>query len=268
MGRVPLYLTTLLVITYVAFMVGLALLTAANVGSFANFLIYDSDYILQRFQFWRFVTYPVVNAPSIWFVVEMYFLYSFGREVERFIGRAAFGLLYLSLVVLGPCLLTATGTWMPAILGGSGTVDFAVFIAFCTIYPNVEIFFSIKAKWIALVILGVYSLQFLVRHAFIELTVFWATCLAAFLFIKYLRGQFQFSFREYFRRRRSRQNLRPMPSPRPLAYKTPSTPRDDVIESIDPLLDKIARHGIGSLTQKEREKLEEARAELLKKPAP
>jgi hypothetical protein len=47
----------------------------------------------------------------------------------------------------------------------------------------------------------------------------------------------------------------------------PPTPRDDVIESIDPLLDKIAKHGIGSLTPREREQLEQARAELLKKPA-
>jgi hypothetical protein len=147
-------------------------------------------------------------------------------------------------------------------------VDFAVFIAFCTIYPNVEIFFTIKAKWIALVILGIYSLQFLARHAVVELTVFWATCLAAFIFIKYLRGHIQFSFRDYFRQRQSRRALRPMPSPRPRASRAPSTPRDDVIESIDPLLDKIAKHGIGSLTAPEREQLEQARAELLKKPAP
>ena len=39
----------------------------------------------------------------------------------------------------------------------------------------------------------------------------------------------------------------------------------DVIESIDPLLDKIAKHGIGSLTEAERARLEEARTELLKK---
>jgi len=268
LGRIPLYITTLLVITYVTFMVVIALLGAAHAGSLADLLLYDSELILQRFQFWRFVTYPLVNGPSLWFVVEMYFLFSFGREVERFIGRAAFSVLYLSLVVLGPCLLTAAGTWIPAELHGSGTVNFALFIAFCTIYPNVEIFFTFKAKWIAAVILGINSLQLLVVHAVVDLAVFWATCLAAFLFIRYLRGQFQFSLRDYFRQRRSRRSLHSVPAPRPPPRAKPTAPRDNVIESIDPLLDKIAKHGIASLTPREREKLEQARAELLKKSSP
>jgi len=40
-----------------------------------------------------------------------------------------------------------------------------------------------------------------------------------------------------------------------------------VIESIDPLLDKIAKHGIASLTERERDRLEQVRALLLKKPS-
>ena len=265
-GRVPLYVTTILVITYVVAMVAIALLKAGNAPDYSSFLIYDSTDVLQRFQVWRFVTYPLVNGPSLWFAVEMYLLYSFGREVERFIGRTAFGVLYLTLVVLGPCLLTAAGTWSFGVLAGSGTVNFAVFIAFCTIYPNVEIFFSFKAKWIAAVILGINSLILLQNHMVVDLLVFWATCLLAFLFIKYLRGHIQFSLRDYFRLRRSRRSLRSVPGPRPALQSKPAPPRDDVIESIDPLLDKIAKHGIASLTAREREKLEQARAELLKKP--
>jgi len=271
-GRIPLYVTTILVITYVAAMVALALLRAGNAPDYSSLLVYDSVAIRFGYQFWRFLTYPLVNGPSIWFAVEMYLLYSFGREVERFIGRASFGVLYLSLVLLGPCLLTAAGMWIPSELRGSGTIDFAVFIAFCTIYPNVEIFFTFKAKWIALVILGINSLQLLAAHATVDFLVFWAACLAAFLFIKYLRGQFQFSFRfslrDYLRQRRSRRSLRSVPSPRPAPPRKPAAPRDDLIESIDPLLDKIAKHGIGSLTAREREKLEQARAELLKKQVP
>ncbi len=111
LGRVPLYVTTLLVIGYVALMVTLALFQAGNVPDFAPFLIFDTGAALDHFQLWRFFTYPVINGPSIWFAVEMYLLYSFGREVERFIGRTAFGMLYLSLVVVGPCLLTAASVF-------------------------------------------------------------------------------------------------------------------------------------------------------------
>ena len=264
MGQVPLYVTTLLVIGYVAAMVALVFVKAGG------YLVYDTDSVLHNWQLWRFFTYPLVNGPSIWFAVEMYFLYRFGRDVEQFIGRTSYAVLYLSLVVLGPCILTAVGTWQYAGLAGSGTVNFALFIAFCTIYPNVEIFWTFKAKWIALVILGINSLEYLDAHATIELLVFWATCLAAFLFIKYLRGhiQIQIPWRNFFRQRRSRRNLRAMPSPRIEPREKPVAPREDVLESIDPLLDKIAKHGIGSLTAREREQLERARAELLKKPGP
>jgi membrane associated rhomboid family serine protease len=270
LGRIPLYVATLLVIIYVAVMVVLALFQAGDVPDFTHLLVYEPDAVLGHFQFWRFLTYPLVNGPSIWFAVEMYLLYSFGREVERFIGRTSFGMLYLTLVVLGPCLLTAASPFVGGLpgLAGSQTVNFAVFIAFCSIYPNVEIFFTFKAKWIAAVFLGITSLQLLAEHANVLCLVFWATCLAAFLFIKYLRGhiRIRFSLRDYLRQRRSRRSLRAVPKPRPTPQGKPPTPRDDVIESIDPLLDKIAKHGIASLTPREREKLEQARAELLKKP--
>jgi len=270
LGRIPLYVTTLLVIIYVTVMVALALLQAGDVPYFAQFLLYEPDSVLRHFQFWRFFTYPLVNGPSIWFAIEMFLLFSFGREVERFIGRASIGMLYLTLVVVGPCLLTAAAVFIPGLtmLAGSWDVNFAVFIAFCSIYPNVEIFFSVKAKWIAAIFLGINSLQLLAGHAFALLLVFWATSLAAFLFIKYLRGhiRFRFSLRDTLRHWRSRRNLRPLPKPRPAPQGKPPTPHDEVIESIDPLLDKIAKHGIGSLTAREREKLEQARAELLKKP--
>jgi membrane associated rhomboid family serine protease len=260
------------VILYVTAWVTLALCGAGNFPELPHYLDYDCDSVRQHFEFWRFFTYPLVNTPpSLWFAVEMYFLYSFGREVERFIGRTAFGMLYLSLIVLGPCLLTAVSPWVAGFLqlAGSQTINFAIFIAFCTIYPNVEIFFSIKAKWLAAILFGVITLQLLYFHQIVSLLIFWATCLAGFLFIKYLRGHIRlFSLREFFRERRSRRSLRPLPKPRLTDAGKPSTPRDNVIESIDPLLDKIAKHGIASLTPREREKLEAARAELLKKPGP
>jgi len=267
LGRIPLYLTTILVLTYCTCAVGLILCKAANGPDVGAMLYYDSAAVRWQFQFWRFFTYPLVDWVSLWFVVEMYLLYNFGREVERFIGRASLGMLYGCLVVLSPCIVTAVATVappkLPILLAGSGDVNFAVFIAFCTIYPNVEILFTIRAKWIAAVLIAVLSLQYLGDHQTLLLSLFWANCLAAFLFIKYLRGQIQFSLRNYLRLRRSRRSLRPLPGPR---QALPGKATDDLIESIDPLLDKIAKHGIGSLTPGEREKLEEARAALLKKP--
>jgi hypothetical protein len=41
---------------------------------------------------------------------------------------------------------------------------------------------------------------------------------------------------------------------------------DDVYASVDPILDKISKSGIGSLTANERRQLDRARDRLLKKP--
>jgi hypothetical protein len=60
--------------------------------------------------------------------------------------------------------------------------------------------------------------------------------------------------------------------PKPKFHVVPrSTPRrvvepEDVHDSIDPVLDKISRQGINSLTASERRALDRARNRLLKKP--
>jgi hypothetical protein len=271
-GRIPLYFSTCLVLLYCVSLVVLVFCHFFHGPNVEYLLMYDGGSVTKGFQFWRFLSYPVVNIPSIWFALEMYLLYSFGREVERFFGRSVFAMLYVSLVVLAPCLSTAAVAIHSSLLirfAGSFSPDFAVFVAFTAIYPDVEIFFTFKAKWVAAILIGIYSLQFIYFNDVVDLLLFWATCAAAYGFVKYLRGQIQLSLRDYFRQRRSRQVLRPLPRPKPAQRMLPpKSERDDVIESIDPLLDKIAKHGISSLTAAERAKLEEARAELLKKPGP
>ena len=74
LGRIPLYVTTILVIAYVAVMVAIALFKAGNAPDFSALLLYDTDDVRLRYQLWRFFTYPLVNGPSIWFAVEMYLL--------------------------------------------------------------------------------------------------------------------------------------------------------------------------------------------------
>ena len=80
----------------------------------------------------------------------MYMLFVFGREVERFIGRRAFIALYLLLLFVPTLLLTVWGFAERTAIGGSWALHFAVFVAFATIYPSLEMFLRIMAKWVAL----------------------------------------------------------------------------------------------------------------------
>jgi hypothetical protein len=67
-------------------------------------------------------------------------------------------------------------------------------------------------------------------------------------------------------------NLKSRLQPKPKFHVVPrSTPRrvvepENIHESIDPVLDKISKQGINSLTASERRALDRARNRLLKKP--
>lgn len=267
-GRMPVYATTLLVIGQVLGMIGTAIAMSLAGSPFParspilGPLIFSNLDILQNFKIWQFVTYAFVNEPSIWFAIEMWMLYAFGREVEKFLGRRSFLWLYLSLLLVGPVVLTALGlAHVPAALVGSGTLHFAIFVAFVVIYPGAQIFFSIQAKWVAAILLGIYSLQFLVGHAWELLGVLWLQCACAVLMLRY-SGATNASFESWL------PTLEDDVRPVRLARRREEPLESDPYESIDPLLEKISRHGIGSLTKRERQRLEQARAALLEREKP
>src|SRR5947208_280045 len=92
MGRYPVDVTTILVVTHVAAMVAGCLLIAFGGGGFLNWLIFDSRAVIHGYAFHQLITYAFVHPPSslLFFAIEMYVLFVFGREVERFLGRSAF----------------------------------------------------------------------------------------------------------------------------------------------------------------------------------
>jgi membrane associated rhomboid family serine protease len=263
MGRYPVDVTTILVITHVATMIGGCLLIAFGATGFLNWLTFDSAAVLHGYAWHQLVTYAFVHPPSglIWFAVEMYMLFVFGREVERFLGRKAFIALY-SVLLLGPSLvLTIWGLYQRVGFAGSGELHLGIFIAFATIYPNAELMFRILAKWAAVVLVAALTLQLLAYHVWSDLAILWFSVGAAFLFIE-LRGAGPelawLSSIKRFVRPRTRLHVVQKSTMRRAAEP------DDVYASVDPILDKISKSGIGSLTEGERKQLDRARKRLLK----
>src|SRR5437868_11524094 len=250
MGRYPVDVTTMLVGLHVAAAILTAILVAIGGGSILAYLQFDSAAVWSG-QVWRLFTYAFVHAPSglLWFAIEMYMLFVFGREVERFIGRRAYIALYLVLLITPAALLTIWGLWQHSALAGSPALHFGIFVAFATIYPRVELLLRIMAKWIALILAGVYTFQLLAYHAWSDLVVVWTSIGAAFLFID-LRGAGPelVWWNNVKARFASKPKYRVVPKMRP----TRPAESDDVYSSIDPILDKISKFGIGSLTPSER----------------
>ena len=288
-GR-PVHVTTLLVGLHLFALVASSLLVGLNLFDPFSWMAFKAPEVIHG-QIWRVVTYVFVHTPDrgIWFLIDMAMLFYFGREVERYFGRKVFAALYGGLTLTAPLVLLALrlvhgGGGMAAIDGGT-LVHFGVFIAFVTLYPNVQFFFSIPAVWLAGAYLAINTLFYFSAHDWNELTALWASVFVAFLGTRYASvGSDAFgplgNLRAYLPRRTP-----PRPTPSRLkprrAVDTPAHAAkaagvsvggvssvgraDDVHESIDPLLDKISKHGLASLTNSERAILERARVSLLRK---
>ena len=264
MGRYPVDVTTMLVGLHVAVAIITAILVALGAGSVLAYLQFDSAAVWYSGQVWRLFTYAFVHAPSalLWFAIEMYMLFVFGREVERFIGQRAYIALYLLLLVAPTVVLTLWGLWQRSALAGSPALHFGIFVAFATIYPRVEMFLRVMAKWIALILAGVYTFQLLAYHAWSDLAVVWTSIGTAFLFIELRGAGPELAWWS---------NLKARIGPKPKFHVVQNTRArrvvdpDDVYASIDPILDKISKFGIGSLTANERRQLDRERDRLLKK---
>nr|MBA3543339.1 rhomboid family intramembrane serine protease [Chthoniobacterales bacterium] len=209
-------------------------------------------------------TYAFVHPPSalIWFAIEMYMLFVFGREVERFLGRRAFIALYVLLLLAPSIFLTIWGFWERVGLAGSSTIHFGIFIAFAAIYPNVELFLRLMAKWVALILVAAYSLQLLAYHGWSQLVVLWLSVGLAYGFVQLRGAGPELSWlTDWTSRWRSKRALHVVPPPTSRRVVEP----EDIYDSIDPVLDKISKSGIGSLTASERRALDRARNRLLNK---
>jgi membrane associated rhomboid family serine protease len=263
MGRYPVDVTTMLVGLHVAVAVVMAILWLPFGGSIVAWLQFNSTAVWYG-QVWRLLTYAFVHAPSglLWFAIEMYMLFVFGREVERFIGRRAYVALYLILLITPAVLLTIWGRWQPSVLAGSPALHFGIFVAFATIYPRAELFLRIMTKWVVLILAAVYTFQLLAYHAWSELMVVWTSIGAAFLFIEMHGAGPELPWWDALKTRFA---PRPKFHVVPKMHSTRSTDPDDVYTSIDPILDKISKFGIGSLTASERRQLDRERERLLKK---
>src|SRR6266404_1633970 len=264
MGRYPVDVTTMLVGLHVAAAILTAIHVAFSGGFVLPYLQFDSAQVLYGGQVWRLCTYAFVHPPSglLWFAIEMYMLFAFGREVERFIGRRAYIVLYLILLVTPAALLTIWGLWQRSALAGSPALHFGIFVAFATIYPRAELFLRIMTKWVVLILAAVYTLQLLAYHAWNDLVVVWTSIGAAFLFIEMHGAGPELPWWDALKTR-----LAPKPKFHvvPKLHSTRSAETDDVYTSIDPILDKISKSGIGSLTASERQQLDRERERLLKK---
>jgi membrane associated rhomboid family serine protease len=260
-GR-PIYAAHLIVVVYVISLLVTTVMMWLNASALLQWLAFDNQAVLEG-EVWRIATYGFYNPPSIPFVIDMFMLVWFGREVERFFGRGKFLSFYAAIYLITPLVFTALGRWLPFYRIGE-TGAFAMFIAFATLYPGAPVLFDILAKWLAIVLVGVFTLIALANHDMAGLIALWLTCGLAFGYVRYQQGHFSLPRLRWPRRKPKLRVLPDLP-PKPSETNRLSTAKMASMAEVDALLDKIAQSGISSLTPKERAKLDQARAALMKR---
>ena len=259
-GRHPVYVSTVVAGLHALTMVLTAVAMFAGAEALLQALIFSSNGFLHGLALWQPVTYAFVHSPPYWmFLIELYMLVAFGSEIERYLGRKVFIRLYLILLLLPPVLLSAAGLFgFSSMYAGSSALHFGIFIAFTVLYPSAEIFFFLQARWVAIALLAASALQCLAQRDFVSLAVLLIDCGAAYVIVRQIRQGDLWpisAFAEWmaaFRKPRLR-----------IVTREKEDSSDASVISIDPILEKISRSGLSSLTSRERAQLQRAREKLL-----
>ena len=248
---VPIYLTTILVAIIAA---GVIFSALGGVSTAFGLFGFDPDLFWRRGQIWRLISYVAVDQANFFTIFNLLFLYSFGRDCEREMGRGRYlafvGLLILTPVVIASCL------WLAGFSGGVyGSTHLAIglVIGFATIYPNLPWLAEIPLKFVAIGCMFLAAVGHLSQRDQIGLASTLATCAVSFGYIRGMKAGLFSGFSWSLRFRRARK------------------PAGDIASGagttgdVDVLLDKIAKSGFQSLTAKEKLRLEAAREELLRR---
>lgn len=209
-------------------------------------------------RYWQFGSFMFLQAGWVGAVASLLVLYFAGRELEPIIGPRHF----LSLYFLGN-LTGGLAHWLfaPAVpLVGIIAGVAATLVAFTTILPELEVTVSLffvlpvrlKAKHLTGAILLVGALLCVVRtSAEIGPDAMLAGALLGWFYSRRLGfGNPHFFQRYLFQKRQRAAQLERM------------TPEQFMSAEIDPILDKISRQGLQSLTRKERKLLAQGSEKL------
>ena len=244
-------------------------LIGLNVGVFVAQLfldVYDPGFVreylalsergLRSAYGWQFITAAFLHDGPWHLLGNMFLLYLLGRDVESIIGQRQFLCLYLTGTLAGELGHLFFMPESSALLAASGGAA-AVVMAYAAILPELELTsvilfvlpFRLKAKHIgygafALAVLGIVF----DRSATVAHSSFLGGCLAGWFYAHLLGfGRPSILQRVLRQKRAEADRFRAM------------TPAQFIAEQIDPLLDKISREGMSSLTRSERRLLARAR---------
>ncbi len=249
----------------------------------AKFLEYGALSLegLSRGFYWQFLTFQFLHGGIVHLVLNSFVLWSFGRHLEEFLGKRAFLQLYLFSGFAGAVLQILMAIISPGgkpMVGASAGIA-GLIAAFSLLSPHSTIYLMLvlplRAKYLLPILIGI---EVVCLAAGVRDGIAHAAHLGGLLFgiayLRWLRGWDGLA--NLWNRLRPRRRARPIvkvrfPKTDSGSWETDSagprnvTDGEFISKEVDPILDKIRAHGIHSLTQRERDILEKARARMEKR---
>jgi rhomboid family protein len=208
---------------------------------------------------WQFVTATLLYANPWHFVGNVILLYILGRDIESILGQRQFVYLFLSGALggeLGHLFLMPSDTVLYAASGGVA----ALVIAYATILPELDLIAwrlpglatHVKAKHFAgALMLSSAVMLVLDRHGAVMHSAIPGGLMTGWIYVNLLGfGHASWVRRLLRRRREAVERIERMST------------AQFIEEKIDPLLEKISRNGLQTLTRAERRLLSRAREKI------
>lgn len=251
----------------------LRILLIANVALFLVDKFTDGQYIrqwlaldpvltLHNWELWRLATYLFVhdlNPPYFHILINMLLLWMFGTPLVEAMGERKFWWFYLTTGIFsGICsLLFYTITNNPTtVIGASGAI-FGLMFAFAKFFPTQQFLifflFPVQARY-AVLIFGAVELISITSNDRIAHMAHLGGALYAWLYFSF-ENRGALAITRWKNRKAERVQH---------AVRRSEEEVGQLMVDIDPILKKISRTGMGSLTQEERDLLEKA-SELKRK---
>lgn len=231
---------------------------------------------------WQLLTFQFMHAGLWHLVFNCWAIYVFGRAIEETLGWKKFLILYLSSGVVGGICQVLVALLWPDFFGGpvvgASAGAFGLVAAFAVLFPERELmlllFFILPIRLSAKMLLMLSAVLALAGIVFpgdhIANAAHLGGMLAGVVFIRqFIQGRgLQWTFPSHRAAPRERVSTRTGKSSfwRSAANQPDEElSTDEFVKSeVDPILDKISKRGIQSLTERERQILEKARSRMAK----
>jgi membrane associated rhomboid family serine protease len=280
------FTVALLVANAIIFLVELAAFNTPRGADFIDNYFALSIEGLRHGYVWQLLTFQFLHAGWLHLIFNMLAVFFFGRPVEMALGRGRFLTLYLSSGVIGGlCQMAAALAW-PSFFGGAvvgaSAGAYGLVAAFAVLnwwerFTLLIYFFPVTMRGRTLLWCSVGMAAgsiFLTPHSDIANVAHLGGILTGALFVRQIvQGHWHWPAwglsssrpaapREFAATRAGKGKFW-----RSAAGKSDEElPTDEFVKNeVDPILDKISVHGIQSLTAREREILEKARAKMTKR---